>query len=360
MNQNILSSASDRYRIEREYARGGMGVTYLAIREKSGERFILKQLRLETVSDWKVVELFEREAEILRQLNHPNIPSYIDYFISESNLHFNLVQTFIEGRTMQEWIDKRLPAAADQFVLYFRQALEILEYLHALVPAVIHRDITPKNMILQNDKLFLVDFGSVKNAVNPHSARGSTVIGTYGYMPPEQYLGHTEPGSDLYSLGMSFVAFAGHKDPFELVNPELGRVEIKNELDALPVHAQSLLLDMIEPSLPKRLKSAAVAKQRLLHPELAPASVTGQALSPQDQADVIKSKAALFVLLTLFLIAGLIAWIYTVQMRHEPVSVDVQAAPTADLEIRESSAIRGYAVSHHQKWIANRIAADGR
>ncbi len=352
MIPDALKSATDEYRIVREYARGGMGITYLAVSRNSGEQCILKQLRLETVSGWKALELFEREAEILRQLNHPNIPSYIDYFVSEKNRHFNLVQTFIEGRTMQDWIDRRLPAEPDRFNQYLRQALEILEYLHALVPAVIHRDITPKNMILQDDRIFLVDFGSVKEAVNPHSARGSTVIGTFGYMPPEQYLGHTEPGSDMFSLGMSFVAFASHKDPFQMVNPELGRVEIRNELDGLPFHVRSLLKDMTEPSLPNRLKSASSAKQRLLHPEIHTGRPEGQILSHQEQAEIRKSKTALLILIALFLIGGLIALIYTAGPKGNISSVEVQKITSADLDIRESSAIQGFAPGHTQKHIA--------
>ncbi len=348
-----LRSQNGLYRIEREYARGGMGVTYLVVREPSGERCILKQLRLENVSDWKVVQLFEREAEILRQLNHPNIPAYIDYFLSESNKHFNLIQAFIEGQTVLEWIDKHLPVSRDQFIRFLEQSLDILIYLHGLVPPVIHRDITPKNLILQKDRIYLVDFGSVKDAVNPSSGRGSTVVGTFGYMPPEQYLGHAEPGSDLYSLGMSFIAFAAHKDPFQMVNPELGQVQIKNELDALPAHVKSLLLEMTEPALPKRLKSASSAKQKLLHPETKTAPSLVQSVSGADQAEMDKSKAALWIFIFLFSVMGLIAFFYSVSNRNYNEVAVREAPKQSDLDIREQGAIQCYAVSRSGKWIAS-------
>lgn len=352
MNPVILESPSDRYRIEREYARGGMGITFLAVSGKTGRRCILKQLRLEKVNDWKVVELFEREAEILRQLNHPNIPSYIDYFVSERERHFNLVQTFIDGRTMQECIDKRSSVTPSQFSEYLRQALEILEYLHSLIPPVIHRDITPKNMILQDDKLFLVDFGSVKDAVNPRSARGSTVVGTFGYMPPEQFIGHAEPASDLYGLGMSFTAFASHKDPFQMVDPELGRVEVKTELDHLPGHIKSLLKDMTVPSLPDRFKSASEARRRLLHPESHRTPADVPLSSAEDQAEMNKSKAALLIFIVFFLIAGMIALIYTVRLRESKSDIAVYVPPAADLEIKEASAVRGIASANEKKLLA--------
>jgi len=252
-----ISSPKDTYDIEREYAVGGMGVTILVKSRKTGVRLILKQLRMDKVGDWKTIELFEREAEVLRQLDHPLIPKYIDYFQSQDKKNFNLVQSFIEGTTLQKHIEQQTPFSPKEFTNYFKQTLEILVYLHGMVPPVIHRDITPKNIIINKGKAFLVDFGSVKSAMKSDTGTLATTVGTFGYMPPEQMMGRAEAGSDMYSLGMSFIAFATHTDPTELpLNKKTGQVEVKDLLKQLSSSARETLESMTRMGLQDRLCDA--------------------------------------------------------------------------------------------------------
>lgn len=249
-----FQSPKDTYTVIREYAHGGMGVTYLVTGAKTGQQLILKQMHLSRVSDWKMVELFEREAEVLRKLNHQQIPKYIDYFAEPDNKQFCLVQSFIEGVTMQSVIEKQTPVDEKEFRQYLRQSLQILKYLHRLVPPVIHRDITPKNIILNDGKAFLVDFGSVKNMINPLSSGMSTSVGTFGYMPPEQIMGQSVPASDMYSLGVSFMALATHSDPMRFpLNPKTGQIDANKLLGHLPDNIRTTLEHMTLPGLENRL-----------------------------------------------------------------------------------------------------------
>lgn len=285
--QTLFTSLNDTYEILRPYAEGGMGKTFLVKSQKNGSAYILKQINLETVQDWKVIELFEREAEILRHLNHPSVPRYVDYFVSEDQKRFHLVQSFIEGPTLRQYIDRQLPLSVELYTTYLRQCLQILDYLHHLVPPVIHRDITPKNIILNEGGASLVDFGAVKAVLQTTESRSETVVGTFGYMPPEQLLGHADTGSDLYSLGMSFIALAAHEEPFRLVDPRTGQIAVTDRLDFLPEHVRRLLSQMIKPSLQDRIRNAGEALRLLDTPS--PAS---EIPSPPDEMEAQKNRTA--------------------------------------------------------------------
>lgn len=273
MSETFVSS-QDSYTVLSEHAHGGMGVTYLVQSVKSGEKLILKQLRMDRVEDWKMVELFEREADVLRSLDHPNIPNYVDYFATEGQKTFALVQEFIDGRTLQSMIDERATVSTEKFIDYLSQCLEVLDYLHKRVPPVVHRDISPKNIIIRDDTAFVVDFGAVKQAINPMSSGMSTMVGTFGYMAPEQMMGRAQAGSDVYSLGMSFVAFASHTDPAAMpIDEQTGQINVRAMLN-LPDQIEIVLESMTRINMTERIKEAGVASKRL---RAIPSAVEGRA-----------------------------------------------------------------------------------
>jgi hypothetical protein len=140
--------------------------------------------------------------------------------------------------------------------------LSVLIYLHRRAPPVIHRDVTPKNVILRpTGCAALVDFGSVQAALGGPDTLSSTAAGTFGYAPHEQFVGRASPASDLYGLGMTFLAVATGREPGEMDCTGL-RVEVGHMLSADPrlVH---LLASMIEPDPRFRLRSAHEALARL-------------------------------------------------------------------------------------------------
>ncbi|MGF1479211.1 MAG: serine/threonine protein kinase [Cyanophyceae cyanobacterium] len=214
----------DRYSIISKLGQGGSSITYAAVDLKSNEKVAIKALSLTRLENWKKIELFEREAKILQQLNHPAIPKYLDYFEveTETNLYFYIVQQLAYGQSLADSIDQGWRPNEATVKNIAEQVLKILVYLQQLTPPVIHRDIKPQNIIYQPDtnKLFLVDFGSVQDTYH-HTVMGSTVVGTYGYMAPEQYRGGAVLSTDLYSLGCTILFLLTGESPADLPQKKL-------------------------------------------------------------------------------------------------------------------------------------------
>jgi serine/threonine protein kinase len=195
-------SIAQRYRIVDILGQGGSGTTYQA-QDRRGQRVALKALSLHRMTDWKMMELFEREARVLAQLNHPAIPRYLEYFHVDTpqDRSFYIAQQLAPGQSLAVLVQKGWRANEEEVRRLAAQILEILVYLHELTPPVIHRDIKPQNIIRREDgQVFLVDFGAVQDTYHNTFMRGSTVVGTYGYMAPEQFRGQAVPTTDLYGL----------------------------------------------------------------------------------------------------------------------------------------------------------------
>ena len=163
MDKKIIN---DRYSILNKLEQGGSSITYAAIDNKTNQLVAIKALSLTGLEDWKKIELFEREAKILQQLNHPAIPKYIDYFKieTEDNIYFYIVQQLAPGQSLAQLISHGWIPEENTVKDIAEKILEILVYLQQLTPSVIHRDIKPQNIIYQPDtgKLFLVDLVQYK------------------------------------------------------------------------------------------------------------------------------------------------------------------------------------------------------
>ncbi len=177
---------------------------------KTGEPVIVKIFRFEDVLCWKGLELFRREIQVLEQLNHPGIPKYMWHREVEvdDQLHIYLVQERVTGESLANY---QLKDTADLDRL-IQGVLSVLIYLQNFTPPVVHRDVKPSNIIVSEDRVFLVDFGAVQ-VVTPSDNGGSTVVGTSGYMPFEQLMGRAVPASDLYGLGMTLIELVTGKTP---------------------------------------------------------------------------------------------------------------------------------------------------
>jgi eukaryotic-like serine/threonine-protein kinase len=131
--------------------------------------------------------------------------------------------------------------------------LEILVYLHGQNPPVIHRDIKPNNLIWGEDnQVYLVDFGAVQAEVS--AGRTMTVVGTYGYMPPEQFGGRTVPASDLYGLGTTLLFLLTGTNPADLPQKDL-KVQFQDRV-RVGQPLKQWLERMVEPSLDRRFRDA--------------------------------------------------------------------------------------------------------
>lgn len=203
-----------RYRLTNIVGQGGMGSVYraedlrlpgriCAIKGLPPDPLATKQIREQAHAQ------FLKEASILAQLDHPNLPKVSDFFSQDGNDY--LVMDFVPGKDLQELLDSSREAGKlldEETVLdWAMQIVDALDYLHRQDPPVLHRDIKPSNIKLTPDqRIKLVDFGLVK-VLAPEDARTITVVqgrGTVIYTPLEQYggeEGHTDSRTDIYSLG---------------------------------------------------------------------------------------------------------------------------------------------------------------
>lgn len=217
----------NRYRIIQILGQGGFGRTYLAEDQRRfNELCAIKEL-IPTATGtgaWeKAQELFAREAAILYQIQHPQVPQFRERFEQDQRLF--LVQDYVAGKTYRALLDER-KAAGESFteaevLLLMRSLLPVLEHLHSR--GIIHRDISPENIILrESDRLpVLIDFGVVKElATKLQSLNASTpitTVGKLGYAPSEQMqTGRAYPSSDLYALAVTVLVLLTGKEPQEL------------------------------------------------------------------------------------------------------------------------------------------------
>ncbi len=253
----------NRYRLGPEIGRGGQGKTYVGQDLHTGQTVAVKELSLAIADDWKAIELFQREGLALRQLHHPAIPSYIDAFVDDDgpSLRFFLVREYVEGQTFQELIEAGENIATTDVVAFIEEVLDILDYLHDQHPPVIHRDIKPSNLILRPDgSVALIDFGAVQ-VVGSHTLM-STVVGTSGYVAPEQLAGRTRPASDLYSLGATVVHLLSHLHPADLPMERM-RLLFEDRVGRIPPRLMRFLKGVLEPAVEDRIDSVQEARQVL-------------------------------------------------------------------------------------------------
>jgi serine/threonine protein kinase len=217
---------NQRYQLQRELGNNGIRQTWLATdlqaNEESASLVVVKLLAFGGTVQWDDLKLFEREAQILKQLNHPRIPRYLDYFcIDDRTLWFGLVQEYIPGESLKEKLNCRNKFSEKQAKKIAVEVLKILIYLHGLNPGVLHRDIKPSNLIWGEDNhIYLVDFGAVQDKAAKEGVT-FTVVGTYGYAPMEQFGGRAVPASDIYALGTTLVHLLTGVPPAELPQQDL-------------------------------------------------------------------------------------------------------------------------------------------
>ncbi|OUL27723.1 serine/threonine protein kinase [Nostoc sp. T09] len=219
----------NRYRIIQILGQGGFGRTYLAEDQRRfDELCAIKELIPITIgtSVWeKTQELFHREAAILYQIEHPQVPKFRERFEQDQRLF--LVEDYIAGKTYRTILSERQAVnqtlTEQEVVQLMLSLLPVLEHIHSR--GIIHRDISPENIILRDSdaKPVLIDFGVVKELAtrmqSPNSTAPVTTVGKLGYSPSEQMqTGQAYPNSDLYSLAVTAIVLLTGREPSELFN----------------------------------------------------------------------------------------------------------------------------------------------
>jgi hypothetical protein len=261
-----MTLLGERFELLEALGKGSFAHTWRAIDRTDGRTVAVKILNQQG-ADWKARELFEREATVLAGLRHPGIPAVVGTMrvTWEGAETSCLAMEYVEGTSLAAVIaDKRRMSEAEA-VTVFVDLLGILDYLHTRVPPVVHRDIKPSNIILRpNGSPSLVDFGSVREGFAGPSEAGSTVAGTYGYMPYEQYMGQALPSSDLYALGATLLHLLTGRAPREFMGVE-GRLEVPSEL-AGGAHLRAVIARMLARSPSERFASAREVQRALALP----------------------------------------------------------------------------------------------
>lgn len=254
-----------RYQLLRQLGHHAHRQTWLAKDSLSQNNVVVKLLAFSPQMQWDEFKLFEREGQILKQLNHPRIPQYQDYFALDekiAGLHwFALVHTYIPGHSLQELLDQGSHFTESQIRSIATDILKILIYLHELNHPILHRDIKPSNLILsKNQQVYLVDFGAVQDPVAIDGAT-FTVVGTAGYAPLEQFWGKAMPASDLYALGATLIHLLTGIEPINLPQQNL-RLQFRDQVSINPTLIQ-WIETLTEPDLNCRFKTAAEALEFL-------------------------------------------------------------------------------------------------
>jgi len=260
---------ADRYEIQQEIGKQEGRWTLLARDLTNEQLVVLKLLFVDEHIGSDDLKLFGREVDTLKSLYHPAIPRYLNYFeldLPMDGRALALVQTYIPGKSLQEWLREGRMFTETEAKQIAKLLLDILIYLHGCKPPVLHRDIKPGNIILNDSRsaavmnLYLVDFGSVKSFIAA-SDNAFTIVGTEGYMPPEQFGGRAMISSDLYSLGMTLTTLVTGLEPAKL--PRSGiRVEFEQLSGFSPEFAQ-WLARLTEPRTDRRPSSAQEALKTL-------------------------------------------------------------------------------------------------
>ena len=283
MSTPVPGLIAARFEVLRTLGKGAFGRTFLARDREAGRDVAIKMLDTQRVETLKGFELFEREAAVLRSVRHHGVP---EVFASlrgewEGRPAAFLVMEYVEGKSLATLIEERHhldPALAMHILL---ELLGVLDYLHGRVPPILHRDIKPANIIVRPDGFpTLVDFGAVRTALHAPGQDGSTIVGTYGYMPYEQHMGQALPSSDLYALAATFVHLLTGRAPPEFINDE-GRIAVP---DSLPggERLRQVLARMLRPSPAERFATARDVRQALTATEpLAGAPATALAPRPR-------------------------------------------------------------------------------
>lgn len=239
--------------IEKQFSSGGQAVTYLASRSNEpGAKVILKEFLLPLFIESarkKVIERFERDARLLKNLDHPQIVKLHDYFIEESRAF--LVLEYIEGVSLKEKVERDGKLTESQTIDMALQMAAILKYLHGCSPPIVHRDFTPENLIINSSGLIkLIDFDVALEANQLNSS--TNTAGKTNYLPPEQFRGQACVQSDIYALGatMFFVITGREPEPMQKNQAKTIVPKISDGLD-------KVIANCTEPELEKRYQSAA-------------------------------------------------------------------------------------------------------
>ena len=243
-----------RFAVDGVLGEGAQGTTFQGTDLKTGARVAIKVFDVGRAKDWKALQLFDREADTLKTVEHPGIPKLLDIIVDEETGARAMVRTLVPGESLAAEIKSKGPLSEAALWSVLIDVTDVLGALHGRSSPIVHRDLKPANLIRRPDgKVCLVDFGGVGRM---RESAGSTVVGTFGYMAPEQLYGAQTPATDLYSLGATLLTLATGHEPEELPRTGLS-IDVDQAAAKLSPQLRELLKKLTAPDPSQRPADAA-------------------------------------------------------------------------------------------------------
>jgi len=250
------------YTVRGVLGEGGQGTTFDAV-DRSGKAFAIKRFDVRGARGWKDVELAEREARVLATLDHPLLPRYIEHFEGDGDGALYLVMEKIEGETLEALCKREGALTEDEVRRFLADADRTLTYLHGRAAPIVHRDIKPRNVVRRPDGSYvIVDFGAVSELLHRRGG-ASTIVGTLGFMAPEQLQGRALPATDIYAVGATALAALSGREPETLPHRGLA-IDVRAALAGRVSRALIESLEqMLEPDPDRRVATLRGPLERL-------------------------------------------------------------------------------------------------
>jgi hypothetical protein len=293
-----------RYVVRGLLGEGAQGETFEATDVRTGLPVAIKRFDVRGARSWKDVELAERETRVLATLDHPLVPRYIEHFEDDGGLY--LVMQKVEGETLDAIRRREGPLPEAEVRRFLASADRALSYLHGRGAPVIHRDIKPRNVVRRPDGSYvLVDFGAVSELI---ARRGSsTIVGTMGYMAPEQFQGRALPATDVYGVAATALAALTGLEPEALPHKGL-RLDVRAALQGRASPELITALErMLEPDPDERPTSLAAALEGI-HASTPPSPRRGSRRRTVPSADAAEDALVKSVRGLLWVLWGL-GWV---------------------------------------------------
>lgn len=318
----IGSVIDGKYEILTEIGRGGMSIVYLAMDTHLNKQWAVKEIRKKGngKNDEIVVNSLLAEANMMKRLDHPSLPRIVD--IIDNGITIYVVMDYIEGESLDKVLAEYGAQSEELVVGWAKQLCDALSYLHSQKPPIIYRDMKPANVMLKPEgNIKIIDFGIAREYKEQNLA-DTTVLGTKGYAPPEQYNGQTDARSDIFALGMTMHHLLTGIDPrtgeayasVRMWNPEVSE-------------GVGMIIDKcVQPAAENRYQNCQDLLYDLEHPEL----ITKDYKSKQKKK--LGSFIAMIVLSVVSLLTGIVCNRVAVNMNNNDYDILIATSTATSLE----------------------------
>lgn len=316
-----------KYEILTEIGRGGMSRVYLAMDTHLNKQWAVKEIRKKGSgkNDEIVVNSLLAEANMMKRLDHPALPRIVD--IIDNGITIFVVMDYIEGESLDKVL-KEYGAQPEELVVgWAKQLCEALQYLHSQKPPIIYRDMKPANVMLKPEgNIKIIDFG-IAREYKEQSLADTTVLGTKGYAPPEQYSGQTDARSDIFALGMTMHHLLTGVDPrsgeayapVRMWNPELSEgIEI-------------IIDKCVQPAAENRYQSCEDLLYDLNHPDLITKGYK------QKQKNKLRLFLTASIFACVFLVTGIGCRFAAIKMNNSTYEAYISPSSATSLENKVAS-----------------------